>query len=204
MNTRQPMNGGLQIPKNMSLGLGQTVEQATHNKWNTHDKVMTDIGMRGLMPTEMPENQCPVVTAEILTTADSTLYTTKYAELLSWFTYTSDMLAVVTSQLLQVTNEMEMIEARMRNQFREEMKNGGPKMSAKEVEDVISIDIRHEELRLEKQKYQQFKTILGTHVENIERSMKVVSRQVEIRKLEVEQNRTNIPGRDFSSRRFGG
>lgn len=203
MNERQPMNGGLQIPQN--VGLGQTIEQQTHSQWDTHDAVVREIGMRGLMPTEMPENQCPVVTAEMLTTADSTLYTTKYAELLSWYTYTSDMLAIVTSQLLQTTNEMDMIEARMRNQFREDMKNGSVKMSAKEIEDVIEVDPRHAELRLWKQKYQQYKTIIGTHAENIERSLKVVSRQVEIRKLEVEQNRTNIPGRDYTPRRsFGG
>jgi len=195
---RQPATGGLRVPRN--IGVAESEQKAVHNHWDTIGKVEGTLAMEGFVAMECPSFQCPMVTEEVLTTADSKAYTEAYAQQLAWFNYASQTLARATAHLLQVTNEMEMIEARMRRQFREGIRNGGGKMTEKEMADEIMLDDRYSELLHFKQVTTQRKIELQAFTEGVERGLKVISRQVEIRKMEMEQSRVNIPGRGYGVR----
>lgn len=198
-NTRQPLTTGLVIPKGM--GVGESVEREIHSNWSTLEAIERDVAMRGLRSALQPQHPCPQLTADMLTTADSTAYSTNYAMVLSWFQYTADMVAHVRAKELEIENERAMIGAKMRKKFRTDIASGGGKMTTTEMEDIILTDPRNEELLLEEQRMKQYKIILSTHMENIERALKVISRQVEIRKSDFENGRVNIPNRGYQVRR---
>ncbi len=194
MNARRPSTG-LNLPAN--VGIAESEAQKIHNKWDTADAVEGEIAMKGFVQSDIPPYQCPEVTEQVLTTEDNTEYTRVYAQLNSWFNYATQLHARVTTSLLQSENEMEMIESRMRVQFRERMRLGTKedKMSAGEMQDQINLDPRYEELKLQAQIYKQKKITLAAFLDGIERGLRVISRQVEIRKMESDQSRVNIPGR---------
>jgi hypothetical protein len=203
MNVRNPVTGGLTVPKN--VGVSETEQQNIHGKWDTIENVENELAMEGFVPMGTPEFECPQVTEDALTTPDSKEYTTTYARQLAWFNYSSQVLARVTAHLLQIENEMDFIESKLRKQFREvrrpkESGKGFDKMSAEEMKDEIRLDPRYSELTLQAQVFKQKKTELSVFVEGIERGLKVISRQVEIRKMEIEQGRVNIPNRGYGVR----
>lgn len=198
MSARRPSNG-LVLPA--SLGLPASEEQQIHNKWDTADHIEAELAMQGFVQMPLPAYECPQVTEELLTTEDNTKYTTAYAQLNSWFNYSSQLLARVTTSLLQAENEMEMIESSMRVSMRERLKgakgdDGKPlKMTAEQMQDEVNVNERYVELKLIAQMFKQRKITLAAFLDGIERGLRVISRQVEIRKMEADQARTNIPGR---------
>lgn len=195
---RHPVTGGLSLPTN--IGVGETEQSKIHSTWDTVDKVEGELAMEGFIPMMTPEFECPQVTEEELTTEDSKSYTQTFARQFAWFNYSSQVLARVTVRLLQIENEQAIIESRMRVGFKERMRNGAPKMSEKDIQDQINLDPRYQELMLQAQNYKQKKTVLSAFAEGIERGLKVISRQVEIRKGEIEAGKVNIPGRGYGMR----
>lgn len=198
MSARRPVTG-LSLPPN--VGLPASEEQQIHNKWDTADKIEAELAMKGFVQMDLPQFECPQVTESILTTEDNTEYTRVYAQLNAWFNYTTQLHARIASSLLQAENEMEMIESSMRVSMRERLKgakdeSGKPaKMTAEQMQDEVNVNARYVELKLIAQEYKQRKITLSAFLDGIERGLRVVSRQVEIRKMEAEQNRVNIPGR---------
>ncbi len=189
---RQPATG-LRLPT-----VPPPEQENIHNVWDTVGQVEGEIAMKGFTPMDTPSFECPVITPEMLTTADNNAYSTMYAEQNSWFTYASQVQAQISTMLLQIENEMEMIESRTRVRFREDIKNGiRAKMGKDEMQDEINIDSRYSALKLELQIYKQKKVQLTSFVEGIERGLRLISRQVEIRRIESDQTRTNIPGRGY-------
>lgn len=198
---KQPSNaGGLSIPSN--LGVGETAEQSVHQEWTSLDEQEEKLAFEGFSPMSTPDFGCPQITEEILTTSDNKLYTTVYAQQLAWFNYASQNLSRSVAEILQVTNEMDIIEARMRKGFRERMRVGGKesKMTSEEMKDEILLNPRYTYLKLHHQQLSQYKIELAAYCDGIERGLKVISRQVEIRKMEIEQNRVNIPNRGYGIR----
>jgi hypothetical protein len=189
---RKPVTG-LQIPD-----IPPPEQESLHKKWDTINLVEGELAMKGFIPMDTPQYQCPQITEDLLTTANNEQYTQTYAQQLAWFNYSAQVLAGVTSHLLQYENEMEMIESKMRVAFRNGIRAGErDKMTKEEMQDEINLDVRYQELKHTAQMLKQKKTQLQAFVDGIERGLRVISRQVEIKKLEAEQNKTNIPGRQF-------
>jgi uncharacterized glyoxalase superfamily metalloenzyme YdcJ len=196
-NTRQPSTGGLHLPTN--VGIGQTEQQKTHHIWDTSGEVIERLKAEGFWTMDTPNYELPQITVETLTTADNTHYTTVYAQQLAWFNYATQILAKAKVEVLQTKNEMDLIESRMRKGFRDTAKANSIKPPSEQtIQDEINLDARYSELKLYGQKMEQYKIMLDTFAEGIERGLKVISRQVEIRKMEMEQTNVNIPGRDNS------
>lgn len=188
---RKPVTG-LSLPE----GVSPPEQESIHKKWDTHGTIEGELAMKGFISMDTPTFECPQVTEELLTTADNNAYTRAYAQQNAWFNYASQVLAQVTSHLLQYENEMEMIESKMRVTFRNQIKSGmRDKMTKEEMQDEINLDARYSDLKHTAQTLKQKKIQLQAFVDGIERGLRVISRQVEIKKLEAEQNRTNIPGR---------
>lgn len=199
--SRQPVTGGgLALPSN--LGIGEAESQNVHQEWTSLDEQEQKLAAEGFSPMDTPTFMCPQITEDILTTADHKLYTTVYAQQLAWFNYASQNLSRAIAEILQVTNEMDVIEAKMRRGFREKMKIGGKeaKMTSEEMKDEILLNPRYTYLKLHHQQLSQYKIELSAYCEGIERGLKVISRQVEIRKMEMEQSRVNIPNRGYGIR----
>lgn len=205
------MNEGgrnLRLPVNLPLGAGQEQKQNIMQKWNTADDVEAELHMHGFTAREKPAFACPELTSDSLTTTDSKSYTETYAHLLSWFGYASELYARVQADVLQYKNMRDVLEAEGRKTARELQEASGAtkKPTKEELEDRMLLNPEYQEVKLKLQRYEQAELLFKAKVDSIERSLRVISRQVEIRRLDYEQNRTggNMPGRNFTGGgRFG-
>ena len=198
MGTRDPRTGagGLTLPKD--VGVGNAEAQAIQSRWDTIEAVDARLKAHGIHTNVVPDIECPVVTAEALTTPDIQQYTVTFAAQLRWYNYVVRLLADVRAVLLQISNEMEDIETTKRIHFRQ-MDEGKPakdKMSATEMKDLIFQDPRNRELRLEHQQLEQERIKLDAWAESLDRNLKTVSRQIENRREESAGGRRegNMPG----------
>lgn len=208
------MNEGknLRLPRTLPLGPGQETTKTVTQKWDTIDEQLEDMHVKGLISRDAPQIACPELTAEMLTTQDSKSYSDTYALLNAWFGYISEIYAQVQATVLQLENTQEILEAEGRRITRtlagEEdgagKKTKGP--TKEELADKLLLNPEYQEVKLKLQRYKQSQLLFKAKLESVERSLRVVSRQVEIRRLDQDQNRTgaNMPGRNFTGGgRFG-
>jgi hypothetical protein len=199
--------GGLNLQNsNLPIGVGEEAAKSIQQRWDTVKDSDQVIAGMGLVDHKLPEFICPELTAASLTTLDSFAYTETYAHLLSWFNYASEGLAYIQARVLQYTNMQAILTAQTRKQQRALTAAGGKKMNEEEMSDQLFTNPQYQEILLELQKAKQHKLLLDAKVDAIERSLRVISRQIEIRKLDVEQSRTGsaMPGRNLREPYTGG
>lgn len=201
---------GLTFKKRMPVGVGQEEAKSIRQHWDTIEQVESTIaGEYGILDKPQPRFECPELTTEQLTTPDSKSYTETYQKFQAWFEYYTEIKAKVQARVLQYENMLEVLSAQTRRQHRDIASNaGGKKLSAEEVKDLLTTNPEYQEILLELQRYQQTKLLVDAKVESIERTLRIISRQVEIRRLDIEQTKTsaNMPGRnqrDPQTSRFG-
>lgn len=193
----------LRLPQTLPIGAGQEKTKKVLQDWDTIDQVQEEMHLKGLIAKDAPVYACPELTQEMLTTTNSASYTETYAHLLAWFGYASDIYALVQATVLQYKNMLDVLAAEGRRIARE---TNEKKLSVSELEDRLLLNPEYQEVMHKLQRFQQAELMYKAKVESIERSLRVVSRQVEIRRLDLEQNRTgaNMPGRNFTGGgRFG-
>lgn len=198
---------GIRLPRTLPLGVGEEQKKSIEQKWDTVMEVEADIERKGLIDHKQPLETCPELSADILTGPDSKQYTETYALLNAWFNYTSELLAQVKARVLQYENMQSVLEAQTRQVAKNTSQAGGVKKpSEAELKERLLLNPEYLDVTHKLQRHQQAKILLEAKVDGIERSLRLISRQVEIRKLDMEQTRTvsNMPGRNFSGRgRFG-
>jgi len=201
---RTPVTGGLNLPA--SLGVSPKEENRITRRWETLEGVVDTLNRWGFSEATAPTTPIPTITPEMLLTPDIQQYTILYSSQLHWYNYSNILRARVTAEILQLENEMDDIGAAIRKQLRDTNKALGKKdgMSVGAIDDEVTTNDRYRELRIRAQELQQFKLELAARVEELESGMKVISRQVEIRKEEAKggTNAQNMPGRS-DPHRFG-
>lgn len=201
----------LRLPRALAIGAGEEQKSAILSHWNTADSVEEDIERKGFKDKTEPDFECPEIDLETLTGPDNRQYTTMYVRLMAWFGYSSEMLGKTQVRILQYENMLDVLTANTRRQVREVTEAvGGKKPTAEALQDQLLANPEYLDVLRELQRYKQARILLEKKVENIERSLRLVSRQVEIRRLDIEQNKTSVgmPGRgnsrtNFTPGRFG-
>lgn len=195
MNVRTPTTGGLQIPQ--GLGAGKSKLDMLMEKFSTIPAIEQELTRLGIHDMPQPQVALPAVTAEVLMTPDSRAYTTLYAEQLGWFNYLAPILSRIEVNLLQAENIFTLIEAEIKDAIYEQNKmlEKKEKMSESEVKNKVLIHPYYQDCLLEVQRYKQFKDRIDTQAKIASRNMTVISRQVEIRRQEIEggQRENNMP-----------
>ena len=181
---REPQTGSLHLPKD--VGIPTSAVQAIANNWNTIDGVNARLKQQGIHENVEPDVQYVPVTTALLVTTDVKEYTTLFSAQLRWYNYVVRLVADARATLLQLTNEMEQIEATKRTYFRSmgEGKKKTEKMSAVEMSDMILQDPHYLELKLQHQTTEQYRIKLDAWCEELDRNLKTVSRQIENRRAE--------------------
>lgn len=177
------------------LGAGRSVEVAESERWDTFDSEMAALEQRGIHALEEPNTAAPHVSPDALLTRDRAEFTRLATRLNAWYGYLADYLAYIAAELVGLENEDIVLSARLRRQLRVEDKATGAQKgkkgrTAQEVADIITTDTRLVELRLRMQGLTQRKLVVAARLDGIERSLRIVSRQVEINRQELEGNRT--------------
>jgi hypothetical protein len=191
------MGGGLHIPERM--GMSTREEEAASTRWDTVVRVVDAVNNWGFSDAQSPKVEMPVVTADMLLTPDVNSYTTMYASVLQWFNYSNKLKARIIVELLGLENEMEDIEAETRKRLRREneQRPKEDKLTAQAINDEIVTAPRYRELKIRAQEVKQLKIEMDARCEELERTLRVVSRNIEVRKEEMGAGRTegNMPGR---------
>lgn len=188
--------GGLRIPG--PLGISQ--QQHVHDYWRTYDQAEQKLKDAGLPVLEKPRFAYPgSVTPEQLTTKDNHAYSSLYAEHLGWYNYTAEIVSGIRAMLLQIKNEMEDLEVELRSRYKRQNKDlpSKEKHTEKDIDDLIHLDERHKKLAHAQQEYEQSRLLFEAKLDAMSRNLRVVSRQVEIRRGELDAERlgNGLPGR---------
>jgi len=187
----------LRIPR--TAPISDKEEDAARSAWGTMDDVLSDLADRGITLSDTPPDfPLPDVTTTLVAD-DNSDYLKTNARHLAWLNHISPWLAVIKGTLLEVENEKTDIATTYKQRVRE-AEDGLPraqKKSKDEVEDDIWKDVRHRELTRQQQKLLQKKLLLEEKRDILERTLKVISRHVEVMKLDADMNRTgvNMPAR---------
>lgn len=205
MNTRQPQTGGLTIPS--GIGVAQSKLDQLISRFATIPTVEQQLHGYGIGMMPKPLVELQQITAEALTTTNNKDYTTMYAQQLAWFNYLAPLLANVEANLLQAENTFTLIEAEIKDGIYEQNKllEKKDKMSESEVKTKVLVHPTYQDCLLEVQRMKQFKERIDAHAKIASRNMQVISRQVEIRRQEIEGfgRENNMPGRNLGPRPIG-
>jgi len=187
--------GGLRLP--VSMGMSPKEEEAVSNRWDTLETVIETLSTWGFREAISPNIEYPSLTADMLLTQDVKMYTTMYTSFLRWFNYSNKMKARVIAELLQLENEMGDIGAETRKRLRRENEARKKPLTAKDIDDEIDTNLRHRELHIRAQAVKQMKIEMDAQCEELERSLRVISRNIEVRKEELGDGRKaeNMPSR---------
>jgi len=178
---------GLRLPP--TLGVGQAQKTSIIEAWSTYKDVETDVTSR-IADAKLPTREYEEVSADTLSNPDSREYTENYAFYLGWFSYANEELAKVEARVLQYENIVEQVTAETRVQLRERAKVLGTKYTVEEMKDLLALTPEYKEALRELQVSQQERLLLKAKVERMDRSLRVISRQVELRKLDWETSQT--------------
>lgn len=178
--------GGLHIPQ----GLGATEQKLEDiaQRFNTREGVDRFLAEWGLQYPGRPQFALPPVTAEALTSADSRSYTMLYAQQLAWYNYLTPMLASIEVEVLQAENTLDLIDAEIKDAISEQNKTLPDKqrLSATEIKTKVYVHPAYQNALLRFQTMKQYQKQVKAVTDVAERNMAVISRQVEIRKMEFE------------------
>ena len=193
--------GSLKLPNSLGAPITRTpVTRQIHEKWDTYDEIDESLQGRGFEEGRRPGGEFPNLTSEDLTSIDSKQYTSRYVEFLSWWRYAGETLATIKAQMLQIENEMSEIETETKKDMRNLAESKTKKPTADEVTTAVESQPRYKDLKLLKQRAEQSRLLMDTRLEYLERSLRLISRQVEIRRLDLEQGKVehNMPMRGQS------
>lgn len=190
------------MPLPQLKGVAGTVKEraAARSAYETLEDVEKFLAARGfVVPVAPPPYPQPEVSADQLTTDFNRDYTTLFAQQLGWVNYTGPILARVKAALIQLENAISDIETRIRIDLRAKNKllSREERLSEQDIADTIQQDPDHKILSIERQKFDQQRLLLDSFLDRMERNMKVISRQIELRKLEMggEVHENNMPAR---------
>lgn len=191
------------LPKLKDVAGSDEDRTRAKTKFSTIDEIEKKLARMGFSVQEEPPTEpMPRVTAEHLTTTNSREYTTMYAHQLAWLNYAGPLLAKIRATLLEINAAMTQIETTIRKDIRARQADlsRSEKLTEQDIADRVWLDPDYQEMVIQKQKNDQQRMILEKIVEGMEQNMKVISRQVELRKIELGgiPTETNLPARGRS------
>jgi hypothetical protein len=176
---------------NKAPGITDQDERSVHGSWETNQKVQARLAAKGIVvPNDPPPFPIPEVTTTLVD-ANNADYLKVNAQYLAWLNYILPHLAITRGTILEAQNEKSHIETMYREVTRRGDEETGNKTAKDAVEDAIHLDPRYIELTQLEQEMTQTKYQLEEHSANLERTLKVISRHIEVKKLDVEMNRVN-------------
>jgi hypothetical protein len=188
-------DAGLKLPTNLGAPERTPVNKKIRERWDTFDEVEAELQAKGFTDCPRPNSEFPNLTPKELVETPNKEYTALHGTYLEWFRYTAEDFSRLRARILQVKNEMEDIELDIKRDMRSQP--GTKKPTEEELNIAVGLHTRYRELKVLLQRADQAKMLLETKVDYLERSLRVISRQVELRKIDAGQGGVNdhMPGR---------
>jgi hypothetical protein len=188
--------------------VGPSEQQTTevNNQWETFNTVVTYLQERGIRLPDKPNTEIPEITEEVLGTTDNREYTRIYAQQLAWANYLGPLLAWIRAELLQYENRLDLLAPTIKRELKEGNKLAAKedRLSQEEITDRVELNPGYLDVKIKAQELKQKRWMVESMLDNLERGMKVTSRQVEIRRQELEGTRTasSLPQRTPAATSF--
>jgi hypothetical protein len=195
--------GSVRLQNNLPIGAGQTAAENIRSRFSTVAEVTQNLReTMGYVPQTTPQFACPMLTAEMMTTVDWNSYSVNYVTFKVWWDFYREKLAEVTNMVLQHKNMLTMIEVRTKKAVREIAEATGEKLTVERLKDRVLENAEYQDVMLELQRWQHAKELVEAKFESLDKSMFMISRQVEIRRVDIEQHRVanNMPTRGVTPR----
>jgi len=155
-------------------------------RWNKYDSVQAALRAHGVGKLKLPndiEEGPPTFSSDMLDGAPALLG--KYmADFTVWLNYLTGYRAQLNSQFNQIDNTLSQLESACR----QAIKKVHPKMSLTDIDDHIKLNPQYEEINIMRQMVKDEMGQLDAAIAGVDRAYKVLSRNVELVKLEVHQH----------------
>lgn len=189
--------GGLNLPD--VLGASVEDSEAIAKKWDTAEAARKYTRDAGFPEPERPSFGMPKLSPEELNTPDNRSYTEKYGRFHAWLCYATPFLAEIKVDLLQLANQKSRIALAIKEQVRAQNANllKADRITEAQLKDKTELDPTYTRLSAQEQELIQKRLLVESYVDTINETMKIISRQIEIRKMELGggQQTENMPGR---------
>lgn len=194
----------MRLPQNIPIGAGRSRVESIQTTFSTADEVtQLLVETMGYYPLQPPQYPCPVLDVSMLTTDDWKAYSLNWSMFKAWWDFYNEKLAEVSNQVLQCKNTLTMIETATKKAQRELASATHEKITEARLKEQVLENPEYQAALLELQRYQQAKELVEAKFESLDKSLAMLSRQIEIRRIDLEQTRTgsNIPNRGHYSGR---
>lgn len=184
-----PFRGGLRLPAG-GPGLGKAAAQVGHAQWRTAEDVEREFVSKGFTDIPQPAFECPQITPEMLAGTDAQAYTAMFVRVNAWLSYATDILAKLKTRILELENLKKILAANARRDARAAA-SAAPdrkKPTIQEQEDSLLLDPEYQKVILDLQRLDQGREYYQSRVDMLDSTWRVISRQVEIRRQELEGN----------------
>jgi hypothetical protein len=185
--------------------------QEIHNKTNelaeqwekVHDEAEKELYHLGFHRVAQPEFTCPILDPKALTTADLASYTEMHARFQRWHNYAENTQAYVESILIGLKRQLKQLEAQLQLMYASHKNPAtGKPFSVDDRKIFVENNPRYVELLQDQTKFEQMKVQMESQVNNLSKSGALISRHIELRKLDMEGDRMghNMPSRGLYQR----
>jgi hypothetical protein len=181
---------------------GMDVYQQTHDladKWErVHDTAELELLHMGFPAIQRPNFTCPILDPEALTKADLNSYAEMHARFARWHTYAEYTFARIQSILLGIKRQIDQLQSQLKVYYADyKNPNTGRVYSIEDRKSLAENNPRYVELLLDQTKFEQMKVQMEPQVNGLSKASGLISRHIELRKLDIEAGRVNnnMPGR---------
>lgn len=168
-------------------------------KWEgVHDEAQLEVWHMGFTPIQKPDFTCPVLDPKALTTADLTSYAEMHARFQRWHNYAEYTLARAESILIGIKRQIDQLEAQLKVMYADYPNpHTGRPYSVSDRQSLVESNPRYVELLRDQTKFEQIKKQMEAYVNGLSKSTGLISRHIELRKLDMEGDRVgnNMPSR---------
>jgi hypothetical protein len=157
----------------------------------------------GFQRLPKPEFTCPVLDPKQLTTADLSAYAELHARFQRWHNYAENTLSHVESMLVGVKRQIDQLQAQLKIMYASyKNPSTGKVYSIDDRKTLAENNPRYVELLMDQTRLQQMKIQMEAHVNGLSKSAALISRHIELRKLDLEGDRVghNMPSRGLYTR----
>lgn len=189
---------------NPGLDVYQQTEMLARRWESVNDDASAEVYHMGFAPIQRPEFTCPILDPQMLTKADLHSYAETHARFLRWHGYAEYTFARIQSILLGIKRQISQLESQLKVYYAD-YKNPatGRTYSLDDRKNLAENNPRYVELLLDQTKFEEMKILMEPHVNSLSKSVALIGRHVELRKMDMENERLNssLPSRGMYPQR---
>ena len=177
----------LKLPKG---NIGTAKAGSIMSKWDTYRSAEVDLAHFGFKLPPPPKGDVPAVQANLLENVQAPEYTTKYAELVAWISFGETLLGSYEAKRLQYRNALKVIGSEIKKKAKEvndvdKGTRGWKPLAPADVQSLLLADPDYQDTLLKEQEIVQRIELLSGYMKGISRAVALMSRNIELKKLEI-------------------